>query len=105
MISILHDFSLFQQLHAQIDRPLMVNQIAGGQSPSWSLRELHEAGVSLVNYSTPCLFAAQVAINNTMRTLKEQGGFLPPLESGGSGIQECTAILYDNLNRRDKQFS
>jgi len=102
LIEALPDLSLFQQLHTQIDRPLMVNQIAGGQSPSWSLQELREAGVSLVNYSTPCLFAAQVAIHNTMQRLKEQGGVLPPLESGGSGIQECTAILYDNLNRRDK---
>jgi len=105
LIEALPDLSLFQQLHSRIDRPLMVNQIVGGQSPSWSLRELHEAGVSLVNYSTPCLFAAQVAIEDTMRTLKERDGLLPPSGSGGSCIQKCTAILYNNLDRRDTQPS
>jgi len=105
LIEALPDLGFFQHLHSQIDRPLMVNQIAGGQSPSWSLRELHEAGVSLVNYSAPCLFATHVAIANTMRTLKEQGGILPPSGAGESSIQECTALLYNNLNRRDTQPS
>ena len=103
LLEALPDLGFVQHLHSQIDRPLMVNQIAGGQSPSWSLQELSEAGVSLVNYSTPCLFAAQVAIDDTMRTLKEQGGILPPSGSGGGSIQECTAVLYNNLNRRDTQ--
>lgn len=80
----------------------MVNQIAGGKSPSWSLQELKEAGVSLVNYSTPCLFAAQSAIDETMKTLKDQDGVLQTPAKGGLGIQGCTAILNDNLARRDK---
>jgi 2-methylisocitrate lyase-like PEP mutase family enzyme len=47
----------------------MFNQIAGGKSPPASLSELRAAGVSLVNYSTPCLFAAHDAIVDTLTRL------------------------------------
>ncbi|HSU68060.1 MAG TPA: isocitrate lyase/PEP mutase family protein, partial [Tepidisphaeraceae bacterium] len=48
---------LLRLIASRIDKPLMFNQIAGGKSPRCSLSELSELGVSLVNYSTPCLFA------------------------------------------------
>lgn len=102
LVEALTDLQLIKDLKKHIDRPLMVNQIAGGKSPSWSLQELKEAGVSLVNYSTPCLFAAQSAIDETMKTLKDQDGVLQTPAKGGLGIQGCTAILNDNLARRDK---
>ncbi len=37
LVEALPDLQLIQDLKKQIDRPLMVNQIAGGKSPSWSL--------------------------------------------------------------------
>ena len=81
----------------------MVNQIEGGKSPAWSLRELREADVSLVNYSTPCLFAAQAAIDEAMKALKEKDGLLQGIGNGRVDVQGCTAILSENLARRDKQ--
>lgn len=80
----------------------MFNQIAGGKSPVCDLQELHDAGVSIVIYSTPALFAAQEAIENAMRLLKKNNGLLVP-EKGRVNIEDCTAILNDNLARRDKR--
>lgn len=87
-----------RQLSRQIDRPFCFNQIAGGKSPACTQNELSDAGVSLVIYSTPCLFAAQAAIEDAMVALKARDGTL-----AGSivGVKDCTRILNDNLARRD----
>jgi 2-methylisocitrate lyase-like PEP mutase family enzyme len=87
-----------RQLSGRIDRPFCFNQIAGGKSPACTQNELSEAGVSLVIYSTPCLFAAQAAIEDAMLALKARDGSL-----AGSviGVKDCTRILNDNLARRD----
>lgn len=86
-----------RQLSKRVNRPFCFNQIAGGKSPACTQSELSEAGVSLVIYSTPCLFAAQAAIEGAMTALKARGGSL-----AGSviGVQDCTRILNDNLARR-----
>jgi 2-methylisocitrate lyase-like PEP mutase family enzyme len=101
LVEALPDLQLIHDLKKQIDRPLMFNQIAGGKSPPCSLQELKDAGVSLVNYSTPCLFAAQSAIDETLKVLKDQDGVLQTPAKGGIGVEGCTAILNDNLARRD----
>jgi len=87
-----------RNLSRQIDRPFCFNQIAGGKSPACTQSELREAGVSLVIYSTPCLFAAQAAVDEAMVALKAADGTL-----AGSKIQvsDCTGVLNDNLARRD----
>jgi 2-methylisocitrate lyase-like PEP mutase family enzyme len=98
LIDGLPDLRLPRRLHATIDTPLMFNQIAGGKSPPYTLDELEAAGVALVNYSTPCLFAAQAAIETAMLELKSSGGKL----SDCIGVQDCNAVLNDNLLRRDE---
>ena len=95
----LEDLRLLRELADRIDVPVMFNQIAGGKSPPCSLTELREAGVALVNYSTPCLFAAQTAIAETMSDLATQDGYLPPPQVGEVGVPECTALLTENLQR------
>ena len=94
------DLSLYGRLKKQVDKPFMFNQIAGGKSPRCSLSELRDAGVSLVNYSTPCLFAAQAAIENAMKSLKDSDGLLPAPCKGGVDVKDCNAILNENLARR-----
>jgi 2-methylisocitrate lyase-like PEP mutase family enzyme len=96
------DLRLIRQLADEVDKPFMFNQIAGGKSPPCTLDELHEAGVSLVNYSTPCLFAAQAVISETMQSLKENSG---RIEVGASqvSVPDCNAVLYENLKRRSAQ--
>lgn len=71
------DLQTIREVGRQIREPLMVNQIAGGKSPLWSLGELRAAGVAMVNYSTPCLFAAQGAIHEALLALKINDGVLP----------------------------
>lgn len=82
-----------KQLKKNIDVPIVFNQIAGGKSPSCTLTELRKAGVSLVNYSTPCLFAAQAAIAREIERLVLEDGQLPPW-----GLAECNRILQQGLD-------
>jgi 2-methylisocitrate lyase-like PEP mutase family enzyme len=98
----LKDLKLIRQLADEVDKPFMFNQIAGGKSPPCTLEELHEAGVSLVNYSTPCLFAAQAVMDETMRSLKENDGRIQvgPMQVS---VPDCNAVLYENLKRRSAQ--
>jgi len=98
LVDALKDLKIVKELKEKVPAKYMFNQIAGGKSPPCTLTELFDAGVSLVNYSTPCLFAAQNAMNDAMLKLKEMDGKLP---SGGIGVKECTALLNDNMKRRD----
>jgi 2-methylisocitrate lyase-like PEP mutase family enzyme len=85
------------QLSAKISRPFCFNQIAGGKSPSCTLTELGQAGVKLVIYSTPCLFAAQPAIEAALGELKRNDG---RLAADSIGVAECNRVLQENLARR-----
>src|SRR3989338_2156002 len=87
-----------RDLSKRVNRPFCFNQIAGGKSPACTQSELSEAGVSLVIYSTPCLFAAQTAIEDAMAALKAKDG---TLAGSKVGVRDCTSVLNDNLARRD----
>ena len=89
-----------RELSKRVDRPFCFNQIAGGKSPACTQSELSAAGVSLVIYSTPCLFAAQTAIEDAMTALKAKDG---TLAGSKVGVRDCTSVLNDNLARRDSQ--
>ncbi|MDY6900224.1 MAG: isocitrate lyase/PEP mutase family protein [Cyanobacteriota bacterium] len=95
------DLDVIRNLKNQVDKPLVFNQIAGGKSPECSLTDLKEAGVSLVNYSTPCLFAVQTAIEDEMKLLRENDGWL---QKQRVGVRECNAHLHDNfINRKNSK--
>jgi len=91
---------MLRELKARVNRPIVCNQLSGGKSPAWSLTELDEAGVSLVIYSTPCLFAAQEAIEDTLTTLKAQDGRLLQGVTTRVALHECTEVLNENLHWR-----
>lgn len=97
----LKDLEVVRKLSQQIDRPFCFNQIAGGKSPVCTQTELTQAGISIAIYSTPCLFAAQTAIEQAMTQLKVQDG---SLAGSPIGVKDCTNILNDNLVRRDERF-
>jgi 2-methylisocitrate lyase-like PEP mutase family enzyme len=88
-----------RNLSAKTDRPFCFNQIAGGKSPACTLSELRDAGVKVAIYSTPCLFAAQSAIEDAMVRLPQVDG---SLSGSRVGVKDCTAILSENLARRDQ---
>jgi hypothetical protein len=54
-----------------------------------------------VNYSKPCLFAAQTALEDEMKRLREKDGFL---QKERVGVQECTALLNKNMVARRKSL-
>jgi 2-methylisocitrate lyase-like PEP mutase family enzyme len=56
---------------------LVVNLIPGGNTPMKSLRQMAELGVNIVNYSTPCLFAAQLAVEAALDHMLAHDGLLP----------------------------
>ncbi|MEV0278870.1 isocitrate lyase/PEP mutase family protein [Streptomyces sp. NPDC050610] len=81
------------------DKPLLFNQIAGGKSPRLSLPELSELGVDVAIYSTPCLFAAQTAIDQALSELKKAEGRLPQFTAESVGVAESLALLERNISR------
>jgi 2-methylisocitrate lyase-like PEP mutase family enzyme len=80
-------------------KPLLFNQIAGGRSPRLSLPELKDLGVDMAIYSTPCLFAAQAAIDEALIALKDGEGRLPAPHPDAIGVAAATALLEHNISR------
>ncbi|GAB2744893.1 isocitrate lyase/PEP mutase family protein [Kitasatospora kifunensis] len=81
------------------DKPLLFNQIAGGKSPRLSLSELSDLGVNVAIYSTPCLFAAQSAMDAALLELKGGDGRLPEFTAASVGVSECLSLLEKNISR------
>ncbi|WP_222869817.1 isocitrate lyase/PEP mutase family protein [Actinomadura decatromicini] len=81
------------------DKPLLFNQIAGGKSPRVSLPELSDLGVKVAIYSTPCLFAAQSAMEDAVVGLKRDDGRLPEHTEGSVGVKESLDLLERNISR------
>jgi 2-methylisocitrate lyase-like PEP mutase family enzyme len=91
------DLSTIRQVRSITDKPLLFNQIAGGNSPRVTLSELRQAGAALALYSTPCLFAAQTAITDALADIFADDGRLPETEDGAAvGVPHCTALLARN---------
>ncbi|MBC2878283.1 MULTISPECIES: isocitrate lyase/PEP mutase family protein [Streptomyces] len=87
------------------DKPLLFNQIAGGKSPRLSLPELSELGVDVAIYSTPCLFAAQTAMDEALSGLKRDDGRLPAFTPASVGVADCLALLERNISRHhDREY-
>lgn len=83
-------------------KPLLFNQIAGGKSPRISLPELTDLGVNVAIYSTPCLFAAQSAMDTALLDLKAADGRLPEMTSGSVGVKESIELLQRNISRHHR---
>lgn len=96
LVEAVKSLEVLSSLQRRIGVPLVFNQIAGGKSPSVGLPQLTEVGVRLVNYSTPCLFAAQSAVEGVMRHLANSDGRLP---ESGVDLHACNALLTQNLAR------
>jgi len=91
MVEAVHDLEFVRKVVDQTQAPVMVNQLHGGKSPNWTLRELQDVGVSVVMYSTPCLFAAQYGMEKYLDELLETG-VLP--DAGTTTLTECVEILH-----------
>ncbi|MGP0083475.1 MAG: oxaloacetate decarboxylase [Steroidobacteraceae bacterium] len=88
------------------NKPILFNQIAGGKSPRVSLGDLRKAGASLTLYSTPCLFAAQAAIDDALTQIFAQDGMLPDTNQARCvGVDQCTSILESNVEWRARALA
>jgi 2-methylisocitrate lyase-like PEP mutase family enzyme len=102
LVEAVRDLEFVKKLSKETGRPIAFNQIAGGKSPPATLTDLQAAGVSIVNYSTPCLFAAREAVNTAMLELKQNDGLLAAPQSTDNSVQGCTDLLKENLHFREK---
>ena len=96
----LGDMQFLRALRREVTKPIVFNQIAGGKSKPRGLDELYAAGVGLVIYSTPCLFAAHSAIDTMLHELKSQDGKLPESTPLGVELAEVNRHLKANLANR-----
>jgi 2-methylisocitrate lyase-like PEP mutase family enzyme len=94
------DLDFVRTLSQHLDTPLAFNQIAGGKSPAYSLSELEDAGISIVIYSTPCLFPVQGTIEDAMVRLKTNGGILTKDRENPVDLKKCVTLLNGNQSRR-----
>lgn len=90
-----------RRLRESTNKPLVFNQILGGRSPSFSLTELEDAGVSLSVYSTPLLFAAQAAMERCMEDLKMNDMRLDAVDHSVQ-LPDCQSLLETNWNASRK---
>lgn len=100
LIDGLPNLDVVREVSQRVGRPFGFNQIAGGKSPAYTRSELHDAGISLIIYSTPCLFAAQAAIQDAMTDLLARDG---TLAGNLIGVSDCNTVLKNNLARRDRR--
>lgn len=91
---------LIQQVLQCTDKPLLFNQIAGGRSPMLSISELRALGVRLIQYSTPLLFSAQSAMDESLKVLfSNDGRFIADRRRSAVGVAECLSLLEGNAAR------
>lgn len=95
------DLDVLRSLRKNFNLPIAFNQIAGGKSTPCTTTELMGAGATMIIYSTPCLFAAQQAVDAAIRDLAARDGLLPLPAGSEVGVAGCTQVLSDNLARRD----
>jgi len=86
------------EINALVDCPVVFNQMAGGKSPVCSLSELRTRGACMVIYSTPCLFAAQNAVEKALLALRAEDGLLAGALIRDATLTSCNAVLQRNLN-------
>ena len=72
-----------------------INLIKGGKTSPISLDKAGELGIDFVIYSTPCLFVAQEAIENSLKGFV-QGDYLYPSGDSEFTLSENNALLKKN---------
>ncbi len=96
------DLKLIKELKQYLKVPIVFNQINGGKSPIFSLDELKEVGISMVIYSTPCLFPAQAAIEKAIFSLKRNSGLIQNEDESQVDLKTCDSHLKENQLGRNR---
>lgn len=93
------DLALIGQLRGAVRCPVFCNVIGGGKVPSASRADLAALGVQGLIYSTPCLFAAQGAIEQALQQLTHDDAHLGDALAASRDLSHCHAVLEANLRR------
>lgn len=83
-----------RELPQRIDKPLMVNMLTGGQTPTQSVDELRALGFKIVLWPIESVLCTAHIIKKLTRTLLESGrvdGMIPEMESF-QGIQNLLGL-------------
>lgn len=95
----LKDLELIAQIRAAVACPVFSNVIGGGKVPACSRADLAGHGVQGLIYSTPCLFAAQGAIEQALDDLSDAEADLSGTLASTRQLSHCNAVLHSNLKR------
>jgi 2-methylisocitrate lyase-like PEP mutase family enzyme len=95
----LEDLALFAQIRDAVKCPMFCNVIGGGKVPACSRADLAGYGLQGLIYSTPCLFAAQGAIEQALEDLSDEARDLGDALASSRQLSHCDAILQANLKR------
>ena len=95
------DVDLISQLRKTVSCPVFCNVIGGGKVPAASRADLAILGVEGLIYSTPCLFAAQGAIEQALEQISHNSARLEDALAAARDLSDCHALLQTNLQRAD----
>ena len=95
----LKDLDLIAQIRDAVTCPVLSNVIGGGKVPPCSRADLAGHGVQGLIYSTPCLFAAQGAIEQALDDLSDAAADLSGALASPRQLSHCNAVLQANLKR------
>lgn len=90
LIDAVRSLAAIERLALKVNSPIVVNQLYGGKTPSWSLKILERLGVAAIIYSTPCLFSAQRGLERYLGRLKAEK-ILP--SRGTATMNQCIQAL------------
>jgi 2-methylisocitrate lyase-like PEP mutase family enzyme len=93
------DGALIAQLRKSVNCPVFCNVIGGGKVPAASRADLAALGVQGLIYSTPCLFAAQGAIEQALHQLSIDNTPLIDALAAPRDLSDCRDVLEINLKR------
>jgi 2-methylisocitrate lyase-like PEP mutase family enzyme len=91
------DLELIAQIRRTVSCPVFSNVIGGGKVPPCSRDDLAGSGVQGLIYSTPCLFAAQGAIEQALDDLSDATADLSGALAMPKQLSHCNAVLDANL--------
>ncbi len=85
---------LLHRISDSVPCPVVMNLVPGGKSPSTDWKAIYASGGRIALHSTPCLFAAQRALDESLNLLKQSNG----KQSGEIvTLAECNSLLHENL--------
>ncbi len=93
----LDDLDLLAAISSSVQCQVVANMIGGGRTPPCDRETLGRLGLDMLLYSTPCLFAAQRAIEQQLESLVDERLPFSRSLSHGVSLSECQELLSHSL--------